>query len=307
MTQYLLDSGDPSEYKAIAQLAKEKGEVLFGATTNPTLIAKKLAGKKISQQEAFSLQKDIVLEITTIVPGPVSAEVYADSTTSAADMVKQGEEIAGWHERVVVKLPTTLEGFKARTTLRRENIPINNTLVFSQQQIFAVCLHEKIMQKERVNNAPTRPEPVEGWPPFISPFVGRLDDQGEDGSAVVEHAMRLKRSFGFTPLILLSSVRSAQHMKRGIDCEVDLVTAPAKVYEEWFSLTDEQKDQIDTITYAKTLKPIADWQPDQSLLSIDTIDLLMTIIETGKLDITHPLTDKGLTRFADDWKAIIST
>src|SRR5690349_17207707 len=126
MTKFLLDSGDPAEYREIAQLAKEKGSELWGSTTNPSLIAKKLSGDKLTRQEAFALQKDLVMEILSIVPGAVSAEVYADTQTTARDMIEQGRDIASWHERIYVKLPTTLEGFKARTQLRKEGIAINN-------------------------------------------------------------------------------------------------------------------------------------------------------------------------------------
>ena len=309
MTQYLLDSGDPNEYRSISTLAKEHHEVLFGATTNPTLIAKKLAGKKVSQDEAFELQKQIVMEILDIVPGPVSAEVYADETTTADQMIEQGRTIAKWHERIVVKLPTTLEAFKARTTLRREKILINNTLVFSQQQVLAVCLHEKLLQQEgSIENdwpASNASRSDAGWPPFISPFVGRLDDKGEDGIALIEHAMRQKRAHNFTPLILLSSVRKLEHVKRGIDCEVDLMTSPGKVYEEWFPLTAEQRTAIDSKAYATNLKTIDYWDPDPELLAIDSVDSFMEALVAGVIDIRHDLTDTGLTRFAQDWQTII--
>ncbi len=297
MPQFLLDSGDPDEYRAIAALAREHNEVLFGATTNPTLIAKKLASTKVTQNKAFELQKQIVLEILDIVPGPVSAEVYADDKTTADEMISQAREIAKWHQRVVIKLPTTVESFKARTVLRQEKIPVNNTLVFSQQQIFAISLHEKLVQKESiVDNL---------WSPFISPFVGRLDDLAEDGMAVIEHAMKLKRTYNFTPLILLSSVRRVQHIKRGFDCEVDLITAPAKVYQEWFTLTSEQKQAIDAKSYTLNLKPINYWEPPPELLTINLIDQFMEAIASGKLNIQHDLTDSGLTRFAQDWQTII--
>ena len=97
--KYLLDSGDPNEYRQMQQIATEHGYVLWGSTTNPSLIAKKLAGKKISERDAFALQKEIVLEIITIVRGAVSAEVYADENTTAEEMNTQGLEIATWHER----------------------------------------------------------------------------------------------------------------------------------------------------------------------------------------------------------------
>lgn len=112
-TKFLLDSGDPDEYREIAKLAKDHGSELWGSTTNPTLIAKTILNKKFTQDEAFQLQKEIVLEIVRLLPGAVSAEVYADESTTADEMIAQGREIATWHQRVVVKLPTTLEGFKA--------------------------------------------------------------------------------------------------------------------------------------------------------------------------------------------------
>lgn len=307
-TKFLLDSGDPDEFREIAQLAKKNGTELWGATTNPTLIAKKLssgplaspseASKKFTQQEAFELQKQIVLEITEIVPGAVSAEVYADAKTSAEEMVEQGRQIDTWHERVVVKLPTTVQGFKARTILRRENIPTNNTLVFSQEQIFAVCLHEQLMQQTE--------GPVENlWPPFISPFVGRLDDIGEDGMHLVEQGMRIKQLVDANTWMLEASVRRAEHLKRGILANVEIITAPAKVYREWFAMPAEQREAIDTTSYAQTLTKPVPYEPG-ALTSLETIEDFIEAIESGTLNIQHDLTTKGLVRFSEDWKAIIA-
>ncbi len=292
LTKFLLDSGDPDEYREIS------GKI-WGATTNPTLIAKKLVNKKITQKEAFELQKQIVLEILKIVPGAVSAEVYADQETTALEMVKQAREIAGWHKRVVVKLPTTLEGFKARTVLRKEGIPINNTLVFSQSQVFAICLHEQIIQRQY--------GPIKNlWPSFISPFVGRLDDINQNGMKLVENSLKMKDEFGFNLWILEASVRSVEHIKRGLELQTELLTAPAKVYQEWFSLSPKQKERLDSTSYAKKLASIKYWNPSDELLSLETMTEFMKAIESGKLNIQHPLTDKGLIRFAQDWQAIIA-
>ena len=310
MTRFILDSGDPQEYEEIATLAKEKGsprrpsldsgisgQELWGGTTNPTLIAKKLTGQKFTSKEAFDLQKNIVFEILKIVPGAVSAEVYSDKQTTAEAMVGQGREIASWHKRVVVKLPTTIEGFKARTILRKEKIPVNNTLVFSQEQIFAICLHEHIIKK-------TFGFIEELFPPFISPFVGRLDDLNIDGMQLVEHGMKIKGLFDTQLWMLEASVRSVDHVKRGIDAHVELITAPAKVYREWFDLTDEQTANLDT--KLANLSPIPYWQPHK-LLGIHTVDEFMDAITTGELNIQHDLTDIGLTKFASDWNAIITS
>ena len=308
-TKFILDSGDLTEYKKIKELAEKNGSHLWGATTNPSLIARAAGltdkGKKFTQKEAFDFQKETILEIVKIVPGAVSAEVYADLTTSAEQMIGQGREIATWHPRVVVKLPTTLEGLKARTALRKDKINTNNTLVFSQQQVFAICLHEQIMQHKY--------GPLDDlWPPFISPFVGRLDDIGEDGMDLVENGMKIKKLFGqslpasaLAIWMLEASVRKLEHIRRGILAHTELITAPANIYEEYFSLSDSEKENLDSTKYASELNKVAYWTPDAQFLKIDAEEKLYEAISSGKLDITHELTEKGIIRFVDDWKSIL--
>lgn len=296
MIKFLLDSGDPDEYREISGLAEKNGYEIWGGTTNPSLIAKKLTGTKVtSTQQAFELQKQIVLEILNIVPGAVSAEVYADANTKAEEMVTQGLEIARWHERVVVKLPTTLEGFKARTELRRGNIATNNTLVFSQEQIFAICLHEKIMQESLS---------LKEVPLFISPFVGRLDDIGENGMGVIENGMKIKQVLNSPCWMLEASVRRPEHIKRALELNAESITAPAKTFAEWFNLGPQQA-QLDSTAYTKDLKQVEYWQPANELLGIKTVEEFMDACQKGLLNINHELTDKGIVRFANDWQAII--
>ena len=300
MTKFLLDSGDPQEYKQMKQLLAEKGSELWGSTTNPSLIAKKLTGQKVSFDDAFSkLQRQIIEEILTIVPGAVSGEVYASRETKSEQMVEQGRQIATWGERVVVKLPTTLEGFKARTELRKEGICINNTLVFSQQQVFAITLHEKLMIQEFG-------KPKSSWPSFISPFVGRLDDIGEYGMDMVAHSVVLvKKHFApDTVWMLEASIRTAAHLKKGLELDVELETVPAKVLTEWFGKSPDEQSTVSTVN--EGLTPIPAWEPSDELLAIQTVDAFMAAIESGKLDITHPLTDKGIDRFVADWSAILA-
>lgn len=307
-TKFLLDSGDPEEYKTLSTIAQAAGSEVWGSTTNPSLIAKKLAaeGKKLTTQEAFQLQKQIVMNIIDIVPGAVSAEVYADQTTTAADMITQGEEIATWHKRVVVKLPTTIEGFKARTGLRKQGIMTNNTLVFSQEQIFAICLHEQLIQKEY---GPTN----DMYPPFISPFVGRLDDIGQNGMHLVENGMRIKNEFTTSlPSSVLSvwmleaSVRTLEHLKRGIAARSELITAPLKLYQEWFALPQAEREAL-SATPNTTLETIPYWQASEDLKAIDSLDAFDAAIASGKLNIHHELTDKGIDRFVADWQAILAS
>ncbi len=303
MTKFLLDSGDVQEYKEIAKLAKEKNSGLWGATTNPTLIAKTLKDRKLRQSEAFELQKEIVMEILGLVPGAVSAEVYADESTTADEMIEQGEDIASWDKRIYVKLPTTLEGFKARSSLREKNIPINNTLVFSQQQIFAINLHERIIRESNKNAS-------NQWPPFISPFVGRLDDKGQNGIRLIENGMKIKGHFltkekGPITWMLASSLRKVEHIKQSIELNAEIITAPASAYREWFKLSQIQQNELDAKAYAKGLADIPYWQPPPELIKIKTISEFMGAIEGNKLDIRHELTTTGIQRFAADWRAII--
>lgn len=303
MTKFLLDSGDPQEYKEISALLKQKGNELWGSTTNPSLIAKKIAseGKKLTTQEAFALQKQIVLEIIDIVPGAVSGEVYADDKTTSQEMVEQGREIASWHPRVVVKLPTTKEGFLARTELRKEGVGINNTLVFSQQQVFAICLHEKLMLQQY---GPAKT----GFPAFISPFVGRLDDKNENGLEFVSESIQILRKYFTkdTAWMLEASVRNVYHMKAAIENNVELITVPASIYEEWFGLTPQEQDEINVNDHLAALKNIPIWQPSENILAISNINELMQAIESEKLNITHPLTTAGIDKFVKDWKAILA-
>lgn len=298
-TKFLLDSGDPNDYQEIIGLAKKADFEIWGATTNPSLIAKKLVNKKPTFDEAFELQRQIVMEIVELVPGAVSAEVYADENTSGENMARQGLEIANWSEKVVVKLPTTIEGFKARAELRKNGVSTNNTLVFSQEQIFAICLHEKLVQK-------TFNPPESKYPPFISPFVGRLDDVGENGMDLIKNGMKVKALFENVKLWMLeASVRRTEHLKKGMEVNSELITAPGKVYREWFGMTKLQRDKLNANDYANELKPINYWQPQPELLAIDSLEALMAALESGQLNIQHPLTDKGLIRFAEDWRTIL--
>ncbi len=292
MTRFILDSGNPDEYQSALQLFTKNDQVLWGSTTNPSLIAKKLSetGSKLTREEAFLLQKELITQILQIVPGAVSAEVYADAETTADEMIEQGREIAEWNERIVIKLPTTKEGFKARAQLRQEHIVINNTLVFSQQQIYAICLQEHLLHKEYQ---------VKGkWPCFISPFLGRLDDIGEEGSALVRNGIELKKYFPEELWMLSASIRSVSHLKACIELGSELITAPLKVYTEWLEgPTQTQKEQ-------KLNRP-ALWEIPPQIKAIHSLAEFTEAIETNTLDISHNLTEKGIEKFTEDWKALL--
>lgn len=301
MTKFLLDSGDPVDYKEISAKAKDTQHPLWGATTNPTLISRKLSGKKVSFDDAFfKLQRKIVEEILQIVPGAVSAEVYSDPATHASEMIKQGQEIATWDNRIVVKLPTTLEGFKARTALRKQGICINNTLVFSQEQSFAILMHEKFMIQ-------MYGKPKTTWPCFISPFIGRLDDIGQSGISMLEHSLQTMTTHfdSATCWMLEASVRNIEQVQAGIDLDCQLETIRTTVFRDWLNLSSEQQKGIDIKKYSESFAEIPYWAPSEKLLQTTSLDEFMNSITTGVLDISHPLTTKGIEKFVTDWSTII--
>jgi len=99
--------------------------------------------------------------------------------------------------------------------------------------------------------------------------------------------------------MLEASIRSIAHIQEGLTYQTELMTAPAKVYKEWFS--DIKKEASET----PSLQPIQYWEPPKELYEITTIDQLMDTLDSEELSITHPLTDKGIQRFAQDWKPLL--
>lgn len=195
-----LDTGNIDEIKEIAAWG-----VLAGVTTNPTLVAKE--GKDF---------KKLVKEICTIVSGPVSAEVTAEDTEG---MLKEGREIATWADNVVVKCPLTPNGLAATSKLSQEGIKVNVTLCFSVNQALLAARAGAY---------------------FVSPFVGRLDDINEDGSALIEHIAEMFHIQGLDTKILAASLRTPVHVTRAALAGADVATMPYKVFKQLVShpLTD---------------------------------------------------------------------
>ena len=106
--------------------------------------------------------------------------------------------------------------------------------------------------------------------------------------------------------MLEASVRTPAHIKRGMQLQSELITAPAKAYREWFALSPAEQDMIDT-TPDPALQIPTYWHPSPELLQIATVDAFMNAINTNQLNIQHPLTDKGLVRFAADWQTILQS
>lgn len=141
-SKIFLDGGDPEQSRQVIKLCG----FLDGQTTNPTLIsrnpevAQRLEkGKKFRREEIFDFYKQVVKEISAVIPqGSVSVEVYASKETSSDQMLKMGEEMFSWIPNAHIKFPTTTEGLKAAERAVLEGIRVNMTLCFSQEQAAAV-------------------------------------------------------------------------------------------------------------------------------------------------------------------------
>ena len=180
--------------------------VLDGVTTNPSLVAKE--GRPF---------KEGVLEILNAVHGPVSVEVTA---LDKEGMLKQGNEFAGWHKNVVVKLPTTREGVKACRALSEKGIKVNMTLCFSPTQALLVA---------------------KAGATYVSPFVGRLDDISTNGMDLIRQILQIYKNYGFHTQVLAASLRHPMHVVESALAGAHVGTMPFKVLEMMFNhpLTDK--------------------------------------------------------------------
>ena len=178
-TKILLDGGDPEETRRIRDLLG----LLDGQTTNPTFVAKNpevqrriASGHKLSVEEQKQEYKQIVKRISPLVGSAgVSIEVFADFDTTAEQMLAQGEEMFTWIPNAYIKYPCIREGLRAAEMSAERNMRVNMTLCFSQSQAAAVYAATKGSK-----------EPV-----YVSPFVGRLDDRGDNGMQVVRNIKRM--------------------------------------------------------------------------------------------------------------------
>jgi transaldolase len=274
-TKIFLDSGDPAETKQAINLLG----FLDGQTTNPSLIAKNpaTAGKKFSNQELLDFYRGVVKEVSSLIPeGSVSIEVYADAQTPAEQMLEQGRQFFKWIPNAHIKYPTTTEGLKAAEISVKEGIRVNMTLVFSQEQAAAVYVTSLDAKKGDV---------------FLSPFVGRLDDRGENGMDFIGNTIKMYGAGDGHVEVLVASVRSMDHFMKSIELGADIITAPLKILKQWAEAGMPVTSSKLQVTSGK-LKPI----PYQE------INLTKPWQE---YNIQHDLTDKGIEKFAADWNNLI--
>jgi transaldolase (EC 2.2.1.2) len=210
--KFFIDSADVNEIRELAATG-----LVDGVTTNPSLVAK--TGGNFTE---------IISRICKIVDGPVSAEVTA---TEAERMVEEGRKLASIAPNVTVKVPLTWDGLKACRTLSQSGIPVNVTLCFSANQALLAA---------------------KAGAAFISPFIGRLDDVGEDGMSLIRDIRVIYDNYSsLTTEILAASIRHPQHVKQAAMAGADVATVPGAVLRQLVQhpLTDKGLAQF-----------LADWQ-----------------------------------------------
>jgi transaldolase len=170
--------------------------VICGVTTNPSLIAKE--GRDF---------KEVVTEITGIVNGPISAEVIS---LEASGMVEEALELVKIHKNIVIKLPMTIEGLKACSSLSIKGIKTNVTLIFSSNQALLAA---------------------KAGATFVSPFAGRLDDIGVNGIELISEIAEIFKIHGIKSEIIAASVRNGLHVKECAKAGAHISTVPYNVIE----------------------------------------------------------------------------
>jgi transaldolase len=283
-TKILVDGGDPDETLRVKKLLG----LVDGQTTNPSLIAKNpevqqriASGHSLTSQEEKDEYRKIVQAISPIVgDAGVSIEVFADLDTTAEGMFSQGEEMFSWIPNAYVKYPCTHEGLRAAEMSVRQRIRVNMTLCFSQEQAAAVYAATKGSK-----------EPV-----YVSPFVGRLDDRGEDGIDLVKNIKTMYRNGDGHVHVLAASIRHLDHLLSSFALDVELATVPAKVLEKW--ATSNFPMPAEDFTYkavganGQVLKPIPYKELDLNL-------------PWQSFDIRHELTTKGIQKFVADYRSTL--
>jgi transaldolase len=187
-----LDTANIDEIRAAHKMG-----VLAGVTTNPSLMAK----------ESGHTYRDRVVEICELVQGPVSAEC---TSRDVPGLLEEGRMLASWHPHVIVKIAIDLNGLEAASTLAKEGIKINMTLVFSANQALLAAL---------------------AGCTYVSPFVGRLDDAGQDGMEVVRQSVQIFDKYNLPAQVLAASIRLPTHVTQAALAGAHIATLPWPVMQ----------------------------------------------------------------------------
>ena len=187
-----LDTAVVEEIREIASWG-----VLSGITTNPSLLAK--AGRSVP---------DFMREIDSLVQGPLSLEVTAESSE---EMLKEARKLRGYGENVVIKLPLTPEGLKTCGQLKEEGISSNLTLVFSANQALLAAA---------------------AGADYVSPFIGRLNDNGADGNGLIREIRTIFDRYGIAAKIIAASIRDPRNVTEAALNGADIATIPYAVMKK---------------------------------------------------------------------------
>ncbi|MCG5102240.1 fructose-6-phosphate aldolase [Oceanobacillus alkalisoli] len=208
---FYLDTANVEEIKRINRLG-----LVDGVTTNPSIIAK--------ENRDF---KETIKEICALVDGPVSAEVIG---LTVEEMVGEARDIATWASNVVVKIPMTEAGLEAVNILSKEGIKTNVTLIFSVSQGLMAA---------------------KAGATYVSPFVGRVDDIGEDGMKLIQNLKTTLHNYGFETKIITASIRTINHLEKAAIAGADIATIPGSLLPKLWKhpLTDNGIEQF-----------LADWE-----------------------------------------------
>ena len=190
--KFFLDTASVKEIQEAASLG-----LLDGVTTNPSLVAK--------EGRVF---REVLVEICSIVDGPVSAEVVS---LEADAMVKEGKELAKIHKNIVVKVPLISEGLKATKRLTAEGIRVNVTLCFSPTQALLAAK-------------------AGAW--CVSPFIGRLDDISSNGMELIRQILTIYKNYDFKTYVLVASVRHPQHVVEAALAGGHICTMPFAIFQQ---------------------------------------------------------------------------
>ncbi|MEJ7846668.1 MAG: fructose-6-phosphate aldolase [Pyrinomonadaceae bacterium] len=191
--KFFIDTANLNEIKEANELG-----LIDGVTTNPSLVAK----------EGSVDFKEHIAAICEMVKGDVSAEVTALDTDG---MLREGRELAKIAPNVVIKCPLTLDGLKATRIFREEGTKVNVTLCFSAAQALLAA---------------------KAGATYISPFIGRLDDIGQNGMQLIQDIVQIYGNYGYETQVLAASIRHPMHI---VDCALvgaDVVTVPLKVIQQ---------------------------------------------------------------------------
>jgi len=190
--EFFIDTANLEEIKE----ANSYG-ILSGVTTNPTLMSR--------ENRPF---KELLKDICEEVDGPVSAEVVS---LKAEGMIKEGRELAKIADNIIIKIPMTVEGLKAIKELTSEGIQTNTTLVFQPVQALMAA---------------------RAGTPFLSPFVGRIDDISSGGMNLIADIVTIFENYGIDTKVIVASIRHPMHVYEAAMIGADIATIPFKVIEK---------------------------------------------------------------------------